>query len=119
MVEERGDLHHIFPKAYIKKTFNNKRDYNQIANLVYAQSEINSSIKDTPPLEYFADVLKQCDGGPVKYGGIIDAKTLKTNMEQNCIPESIFDMSIEKYHIFLKDRRELMAKKIKNYYKNL
>jgi len=119
MVEERGDMHHIFPKAYIKKTFNNKRDYNQIANLVYAQSEINSSIKDTPPLEYFAVVLEQCNGGPVKYGGITDLKTLKINMEQNCIPESIFNMSVDHYHQFLKERRTLMAKKIKSYYNNL
>jgi uncharacterized protein with ParB-like and HNH nuclease domain len=119
MVEERGDLHHIFPKAYIKKTFNNKKDYNQIANLVYAQSEINSSIKDTPPSEYFAVVLEQCKGGSVKYGGITELKILKTNMEQNCIPESIVDMSVEHYHEFLKERRELMARKIKNYYNNL
>ena len=39
-------------------------------------------------------------------------------MKQNCIPESIFDMSIERYHDFLKQRRKLIAKKIENYYKN-
>lgn len=119
MIQERGDVHHIFPKAYIKKTFNSKKDYNQIANLVYAQSEINLSIKDKPPFEYFGEVLEQCNGGPVKYGGITDLEVLKINMTQNCIPESVFTMSVEKYTDFLKERRELMAKKIERYYKNL
>lgn len=119
MIQERGDVHHIFPKAYIKKTFNSKKEYNQIANLVYAQSEINLSIKDKPPFEYFGEVLKQCNGGPVKYGGITDLEVLQVNMKQNCIPESVFNMSVEKYNDFLKERRELMAKKIEHYYKNL
>ena len=119
MIQERGDVHHIFPKAYIKKTFNSKKDYNQIANLVYAQSEINLSIKDKPPFEYFGEVLEQCNGGPTKYGGITDLEVLKINMKQNCIPESVFTMSVEKYNDFLKERRELMAKKIEHYYKNL
>jgi len=119
MIQERGDVHHIFPKAYIKKTFNSKKEYNQIANLVYAQSEINLSIKDKPPFEYFGEVLEQCNGGPVKYGGITDLEVLKINMKQNCIPESVFNMSVEKYNDFLKERRELMAKKIERYYKNL
>ena len=118
MIQERGDVHHIFPKAYIKKTFNSKKDYNQIANFVYTQSEINISIKDKPPFEYFGEVLKQCDDGPVKYGAITDMEVLKTNMKQNCIPESVLDMSIESYHDFLKQRRKLMAKKIENYYKS-
>ena len=118
MIQERGDVHHIFPKAYIKKTFNSRKDYNQIANFVYTQSEINIAIKDKPPFEYFGEVLKQCDGGPVKYGAITDMEILKTNMKQNCIPESVFDMSIESYHDFLKQRRKLIAKKIENYYKS-
>ena len=119
MVAERGDVHHIFPKAYVKKTFNSKRDYNQIANLVYTQSEINVAIKDKPPFEYFGELLKQCDGGDVKYGCITDIEVLKENMQQNCIPESVFGMSVESYHGFLKQRRMLMAKKIKNYYQSL
>jgi len=118
MIQERGDVHHIFPKAYIKKTFNNRKDYNQIANFVYTQSEINIRIKDKPPFEYFGEILKQCDGGLTKYGAITDIEVLKTNMKQNCIPESIFDMSIERYHDFLKQRRKLIAKKIENYYKS-
>jgi len=119
LVSERGDVHHIFPKAYIKKKFNSRKDYNQISNLVYTQSEINIAIKDKPPFEYFTEVLEQCKGGAVKYGGITNNETLKENMAQNCIPESVFKMSIDDYHEFLKQRRSLMAKKIERYYKNL
>ena len=119
MIGTMGDVHHIFPKAYIKKTLNSKKDYNQIANLVYTQTEINNAIKDKPPFEYFRELSEQCKGGTLKYGGITDINTLKENMHQNCIPESVFKMSIEQYHDFLKERRVLMAKKIKNYYQNL
>ena len=116
MIQERGDYHHIFPKAYVKKTFDDTKVYNQIANFAYTQSEINIAITDKPPFEYFGEVLKQCEGGPVKYGAITDRDVLRTNMKQNCIPESVFNMKIESYHDFLKERRVLMAKKIENYY---
>ena len=118
MIQQKGDVHHIFPKAYIKKTFNSKKDYNQIANFVFTQSEINNTIKDKPPFEYFEEILNQCKGGEMKYGAISDMETLKNNMRQNCIPESIFDMSVDDYHDFLKERRVLMAQKIEAYYKN-
>ena len=121
MMQGRGDDHHIFPKNYLKqeKTNNDTKVYNQIANFVYTQSEINNAIKDKPPKEYFGEILEQCRGGEKKYGAITDMKTLKINLKQNCIPESIFNMTIENYHDFLKERRVLMAKKIENYYKNL
>lgn len=119
LVANKGDVHHIFPKAYIKTEYNSKRDYNQIANLVYMQQEINIKIADQPPSTYFAKILKQCEGGELVYGAINDLKTLKENMRQHCIPESIFTMKIGDYFDFLKERRVLMAKKIEFYYKNL
>ena len=119
LVTNKGDVHHIFPKAYIKTEYNSKRDYNQIANLVYMQQEINIKIADQPPSTYFAKILKQCEGGELVYGAINDLKTLKENMRQHCIPESIFTMKIGDYFDFLKERRVLMAKKIESYYKHL
>ena len=119
IINGRGDIHHIFPKAYLKKKFSSKKDYNQISNLVYAQSEINGAIKDNEPQKYFGDVLKQCDGGELKYGGITDSNNLDVNMKQNCIPTSVYEMTIDDYLKFLEQRKKLMAEKIKNYYKNL
>jgi hypothetical protein len=37
----------------------------------------------------------------------------------NCIPKSAFGMDVEEYEKFLKQRRMLMAKKIKKYYASL
>ena len=119
IINGRGDIHHIFPKAYLKRKFISKKDYNQISNLVYAQSEINGAIKDNEPRKYFDDVLKQCDGGELKYGGITDSDNLDENMKQNCIPISVYEMTIDDYPKFLEQRKKLMAEKIKNYYENL
>lgn len=119
MIIHRGDIHHIFPKAYLKKKYSSRGDYNQIANYVYAQQEINIRVGDKSPNIYFKEIVEQCNGGSLKYGGIQSMEILRKNMEQNCIPESIFDMDIEKYPQFLEERRSLMAKKMEKYYKSL
>ena len=82
---------------HLKKTFNSGNGYDQTANFVYTPSEINNAIKDEFSFEYFGELLKQCGRGDIKYGGITYIKILKENMRQNCIPESVFDMSIEYY----------------------
>ena len=57
LIEQRGDIHHIFPKRYLQKNgYNNKGQYNQIANYVYTQSEINIKIKDDAPSVYMEKV---------------------------------------------------------------
>ena len=119
LVSERGDLHHIFPKAYLKEKFGSRKDYNQISNLVYTQSEINLAIKDKAPSKYFGEVREQCNSGKSAYGGIASLDSLEENMRQNCIPKSVFEMSLDDYPEFLAQRRRLMAEKIRNYYKNM
>ena len=116
LLTDRGDIHHIFPRNYLKKNLRHRKDYNQLANLVYTQQEINIKIGNKPPKEYFSDVIKQCNGGSLKYGGINDMKMLKENLKQNCIPESIFEVTIDDYDKFLEERRILMAETIRNYY---
>jgi len=39
--------------------------------------------------KYFADLIQQCSGGGLKYGGINSLEELKENLGMNCIPESI------------------------------
>ena len=42
MLDQRGDIHHLFPKAYlIRNHIGSRGQYNQIANYVLLQSEIN------------------------------------------------------------------------------
>jgi len=45
--------------------------------------------------------------------------SFKKNLQMNCIPESIFEMTTLDYDRFLSERRQLMAKKIKEYYLSL
>lgn len=120
MLEHRGDIHHLFPKKYLMSNgVNNKAQYNQIANYVYLQSEINIKISDTAPNKYMGVVLNQCETKQPVYGGITDRHILKKNLEDNCIPEDFVNMEIGDYERFLNSRRLLMAKKIKEYYESL
>ena len=73
----RGDLHHIFPRDFLKKSGLPKSRYNQVANYAYMQSEINIRLGNRPPREYMAEVRAQCEGGPLKYGGITSLETLR------------------------------------------
>ena len=120
LIEQRGDIHHIFPKKYLQKCGVKERGmYNQIANYVYTQSEINIKIKDQAPKEYMAQVKEQCTGGDAVYGGIDSMQKLRVNLAANCIPEEIFDMDYTCFEDFLKKRRHLMAQKIQHYYEML
>jgi hypothetical protein len=119
LVTHKGDIHHIFPRAYLKKFGLQRGRYNQIANYVITQSEINIAIRDKSPSQYMKEVFDQCNGGGLKYGGITSKQDLLENMKMNCIPEGIEEMKIDEYDLFLNKRRELMAQKIKTYFQSL
>jgi hypothetical protein len=116
----RSDVHHVYPKNHLKKDHGlSKGRYNQIANFVVAQSEINIAIGDAKPAKYFAELAQQCDGGPLKYGGITDRQEMEENLRANCLPVSLLDGDIPDYEAFLRARRALMAKKIQTWFQTL
>jgi len=119
LIQHRGDIHHIFPKDYLKAHGFDRGDYNQIANLCYAQSEINIKIGNKAPKDYFKEIKEQCQGSKLKYGNINNLEALKINLRKHCIPESIFDMDFNNYFDFLEERKRLIAHKIEKYYKAL
>ncbi len=121
MIENKGDTHHVFPKNYLQKNgYNNRRLYNQLANYVFTQTEINIAIKNKSPRDYFSTVIKQCNGEiDLKYGGINDINELYQNLEDNDIPKEIISLEVDQYEGFLAKRRRLMARSIKKYYKSL
>lgn len=119
LVEVKSDVHHIFPRDYLKKNGLTKGQYNQIANYVVAQSEINIAIGNKDPKTYFAHLREQCDGGKKRYGTIVDPEELAANFREHCIPEGIAKMTVDDYPEFLAERRRLMALKIKKYFKSL
>jgi len=115
----KGDIHHIFPKSYLKNNNKSKGEYNQIANYVLMQQEINIAIGAKSPDVYFSELKEQCEGGKMKYGGIDTIDELLSNLRTHCIPESIFSLDINGYDSFLEARRQLMSDKIRNYYYSL
>ena len=119
LITYRGDIHHIFPRDFLKKNGMERGKYNQIANYVYMQQEVNIAVGNKAPDAYFSEVLEQCQGGALKYGGISSLEELHENLKSNCVPESIFTMTLERYEEFLKERRKLMAEKMRDYYFSL
>lgn len=109
MLDMHGDIHHIFPKNYLRKHgINDKREYNQIANYAMVQKEINIKISDKAPKEYLDALgLSRDDGNVIN------------NFKENAVPMNLFDMDVDNYQEFLTLRRRLMATKIKKYYYNL
>ena len=119
LITHRGDIHHIFPKNYLKKHGLPRGRYNQIANYVIMQSEINIKIGDKEPSIYFNELIEQCQSKVGMYGAIIDIEDLKNNFKMHCIPDKMENMTIDDYEDFLKKRRMLMSKKIEEYYYKL
>lgn len=58
LIEVKSDVHHVFPKDYLKKQGLARGQYNQIANYVVAQSEINIAIGNKEPRVYFSELLE-------------------------------------------------------------
>lgn len=117
LIDLGGDVHHIFPKQYLKEQGLEKNQYNQNANYVYLDRPVNESIGKLPPYEYFSIAKRQCSEDVTKpIGSINNIDLLERNLAMNCIPNDIFKMDFESYSRFLQERRTLMAQKIKDYY---
>ncbi len=119
LISLRGDIHHLFPKDYLKKNGLDKSRYNQIANYVYMQSEINIKVGNKPPKDYFNIVISQLETNDLQVSGISTKEQLYDNLKMNCVPIDILEMNIDDYNEFLTQRRKLMAQKIKEYYHSL
>ncbi len=119
LVSLRGDIHHVFPKEYLKKAGLGRRHYNQIANMVYMQTEINIGIGKKAPSVYFAEVLDQVDGGRKRYGNIDRHDTLLANLRMHALPDDVVGMTVDDYDVFLQRRRELISGKMRAFYEGL
>lgn len=103
---EEGNIHHIFPQAYLRKNGFSKGDINQIANYVWVTQPKNLEISDKAPKDYLSDE------------NIIEFMS-ETNNRENAIPEEIVDYDFHNYSDFLNQRRHLMAKKMREFYENM
>ncbi len=119
LISLRGDIHHLFPKDYLKKHGLDRSKYNQIANYVYMQSEINIKVGNKPPKDYFEIIATQMKDNNKQVSGLSTHQELLDNLQMNAVPKDIMQMSIDNYNDFLTARRKLMATKIKEYYQSL
>lgn len=120
LVTISGDVHHIFPRAYLKSNgVTNKTKYNQVANYIYLDTQVNKAISDDAPKEYFTKAKRQCETKQIELGNISDSALLALNLSENCIPNGIDTMDVSFYDEFLRERRKMMAALIEKYYKGL
>ena len=119
LLQGQWNVHHVFPRSYLQNNGLQRGRYNQIANYVIMQSEINIAVGAQPPATYFSKLLEQCRTGVTSFGGITDADQLEENLAVHCIPGGMESASVEGYDGFLQERRKLMAAKIRRYYSTL
>ncbi len=120
LLEISGDVHHIFPKAYLKANgVTVKSRYNQVANFTYLDTQVNKAISDDAPAVYFKTVMEQFGTGNAEIGNIMDKASLDVNLAENALPPETINMTVDDYENFLTLRRHLMARMIETYYKNL
>ena len=120
LIEQKGDVHHIFPRQYLKDNNLSRGQYNQVANYVFVQSEINIKIGKKSPMDYLGYMVNhQCAGDVCKYGGITNLQELKENLAENCIPFETTLMDIKDYDNFLTKRKALIAQRLRDYYTSL
>ena len=113
-------MHHIFPRAYLKNNgVTNKTKYNQVANYIFLDTQVNKAISDDAPATYFTKAKQQCVTKKIELGNISDESLLVSNLSENCIPDDIDTMDVSSYDDFLRERRKLMAALIEKYYKGL
>ncbi|AFD26704.1 GmrSD restriction endonuclease domain-containing protein [Deinococcus gobiensis] len=115
----RTDVHHTYPADFLKKRGLSRGRYNQIANFVLAQSEINIAIGNKDPQVYFGQLREQVSGSSLIYGGITDRAELEANLAAHCIPASMLDDPTLHYDAFLEQRRRLMARKLQTWFGGL
>ena len=119
LIQHRGDIHHIYPRNYLKKKGLPRTKYNQIANFALTQSEINIAIDDLAPSAYFGSLKMQTEGGKIEFGGIDNLDDMKLNFAMNCIPMEMLTTGEMDYEEFLVERRLLMADRMHMHFKRL
>ena len=120
LITVSGEVHHIFPKEYLKANGIDQRSViNQVANYAYLNATVNKAIGKNAPCDYFQKALDQCGAGNAESGAITDEQTFYQNLDANCIPHAVLNMTAENYADFLLQRRKLMAAKIRQYYESL
>lgn len=119
MIRRRGDIHHLYPRAYLKRNNYKQTAYNQFANFVYLETPLNIKIGDKEPVVYLQEIIDHLGTDDMRLSGITTMEDLKNNLKECDIPEMILEGTVDNYDEFLKERRKLMAAHIKRYWESL
>lgn len=95
----RLELHHVFPRALLKKKGYPKNDRNALANFTFLTKDTNLAISDRPPADYLPEIMKRQPGA----------------LESHWLPTDPALWQVERYHDFLEARRQLLAKAANNF----
>ena len=87
------ELHHIFPRAYLRRNGVTAKDANNMGNIAFQTRETNRAIGSSPPVEYMPEVA-------AKWPGALESQWIPTDPEL---------WRVENYHRFLEERRQLLA----------
>lgn len=119
IIKIKGDVHHIFPKEYLSHNgITVKEKINQVCNYAYIDTNVNIDISDDSPKEYFNYVLRNSKSNNTM-GYVKSEKEFYKNLEENCIPREVLNYDYKNYENFLKKRRVLISKYIKDFYESL
>ncbi|MBK6291698.1 MAG: DUF262 domain-containing protein [Ignavibacteria bacterium] len=120
LVRIGSDKHHLFPKDRLKKAGHGRGDYNQVANLVIADTTINIQIGNKEPADYMKIVRAEIEKPDEREITTLHSESdLKSNLEEHDIPASFVEMRTSDYQDFLVARRALMAQRLKKYYREV
>ena len=87
------EMHHIFPRAYLRRNGVSANDANNIGNIAFQTRETNRAIGSHPPEEYVPEVVKRWPG----------------TLESQWVPIDPELWRVENYHKFLTERHTLLA----------
>ncbi len=91
--EHQIQVHHIFPKALLKKAGVSRKDRDEIANLAFLAARPNRKISNRPPEEYLAEIAD-------KHPGRLEAQSIPMDGEL---------WHLERFEDFLASRRQMLA----------
>ena len=100
--EHEIQVHHVFPKALLKKAGVSRRDRDEIANLSFLAARPNRKISSRPPEEYLAEIAEKHPG----------------RLEAQSIPMDRKLWRLERFQEFLAARREMLAAAVNELIKN-
>ena len=119
LIEQRGDVHHIFPKKYLMNNGYPQKAYNQVANFVFTEQATNIKVGMLTPKEYLDKVKAQIQAGTNGISTLDSHSSLQENLINNDIPSILEEANHLVYEGFLEERRRLMSNKLKVYYTQL